>query len=210
MKKIYFIIFSFILCLFSLSIVSSQEIEGLKPYRIAKGDTLWKIAPEKHWEIIKKVNRIDEKHLILGKTIFIPNNLAKALRFCPVPKNLIKAEDFNRILCVFLDIQYFGAYEKGKLLFWGPISSGKKGHETPKGKYKAIWKAKEYSSKKHNNSPMPYSINYSCAGHFIHQQSLPGRPASHGCVRLLMRDAKKIFYWVKIGDPIEIKNFDSP
>lgn len=220
MKRICIILFSVAFCAFNSNIAHPQKIKGFKPHLVVEGDTLYKIAPPEHWDITKRVNRIDEGHLVIGKTILIPDNLTEALKFCPVPKNIAAAKGFDRILYVFLDIQYFGAYEKGKLLFWGPISSGRKWCETPenpkkrcdtlKGSFRVLVKKKDKISNKTYNGkhvPMPYSIQYS--GHyFIHQQSLPGRKASHGCVRLLMGDAKKIFYWIKIGDPIEIKDLN--
>lgn len=209
MKKIYIIFFSIIFCAFNVNITQSHEIEGFKTHLIVKGDTLWKIVPKEHWDIIKRINKIDEKHLIIGKTILIPNDLSKAIKFCPVPKNTTEKEKLPKILYIYLDIQYFGAYEQGNLLFWGPISSGKKLYETPMGNNKVLWKAKKYFSKKYDDAPMPYSVNYSSNGYFVHQQAMPGKPASHGCVRLLMSDAKKIFYWIKIGNPINIKTLDN-
>jgi len=34
-------------------------------------------------------------------------------------------------------------------------------------------------------------------GHSFHQYELPGHPASHGCIRLLERDATWIYDWGK-------------
>lgn len=182
----------------------AEPLEGFKEYKIKKGDTLSKIAPREHWDIIEKVNRIDARHLIIGKIILIPSDLEKAKEFLPVPENIpdISAE---RVLVMYLDIQYFGAYEKGKLLFWGPVSSGRKGYLTPLGNYEMLWKCRNYFSKKYGVQ-MPYAVNFSPAGYFMHEQSLPGRPASHGCIRLRRADAKKIFKWIKKGDQIIVSN----
>ncbi len=188
----------------SMAQESSTIPEVFFLYKVKSGDTLSKIAPVYQWNIIKKVNRIDEKHLPLGKKILIPKkDNERAYDFCPIPK-LIK--DTNpRLVVIFLDIQYFGAYKNNKLEFWGPISSGASGYETPKGKFEVLWKKKKYFSKKYDNAAMPFSICISNQGYFLHQQSLVGKPASHGCVRLLKKDAKKIFYWVKIKDVVVIK-----
>ncbi len=40
-------------------------------------------------------------------------------------------------------------------------------------------------------------------GQLIH--SLPGRPASHDCIRLMMEDAKTLFYWSQKSDIIIIQ-----
>ncbi|MFH1990536.1 MAG: L,D-transpeptidase, partial [Patescibacteria group bacterium] len=49
------------------------------------------------------------------------------------------------------------------------------------------------------------AVNFSETGYFFHQQSLPGRPASHGCVRLTMEDAKTLFYWSQKNDVVIIE-----
>ncbi len=180
-----------------------KEMEGFVPYVIKEGDTLFKIALPQYWEIILKVNRIDEKHLIPGNVILIPKNFEKISSFCPVPKEISSNQE--RVVVFYLKRQYFGAYERGELLFWGPISSGKKGYETPTGTFRARWKSKNYFSKKYK-APMPYAVNFSSEGLFFHEQALPGKPSSHGCIRLLKIDAKKLFYWIKKGDKIIIKS----
>ncbi len=50
---------------------------------------------------------------------------------------------------------------------------------------------------------MPFSINFN-KGYFLHQQSMPGFPASHGCVRLLEVDAQRLFNWIRLGDPVTL------
>jgi hypothetical protein len=43
---------------------------------------------------------------------------------------------------------------------------------------------------------MPWYFNFANdRGFGVHQYDLPGRPASHGCVRMLERDAKWVFEW---------------
>jgi hypothetical protein len=43
---------------------------------------------------------------------------------------------------------------------------------------------------------MPWYFNFSSGlGLALHQYTLPGRPASHGCVRLLAVDAKWLYGW---------------
>ncbi len=181
----------------------SQEVpEGFEKYKVKPGDTLFKITPEKNWDLIKKVNRIDPQHLIIGKEILIPVDLEKAKNFCPVPQTIQETD--KRLVVVFLDIQYFGAYEKGNLLFWGPVCSGRDGRRTPKGKFKIIWKAKKYTSKKYA-AEMPFAMNIANWGLFLHEQSLTGKPSSHGCIRLLHEDAKRLYYWTQKGDRVFIQ-----
>ena len=154
------ILFSaFLFAFFQIS--SAEEIpDGFVFHKVKIGDTLSKIAPPEHWDIIKRVNRIDEAHLIIGKKILIPSDLEKAKKFLPVPEYLEEAKKSERAVYVFLDRQYFGAYQNGRLAFWGPISSGKKETATPKGAYKVLWKSRFYHSKKYD-ADMPFALNIS-------------------------------------------------
>jgi len=152
--------------------------------------------------IFMKVNRTDRKRIPSGKQVLLPVNTEKASEYVPVPQQLIDSRG-EREVRVFLDEQYFGAYEKGLLLFWGPISSGTKSHPTWPGKFFVNYKQRHKRSIKYNNAQMPFSINYD-GPYFIHQQSLPGYPASHGCIRLLEDDAKRLFSWTKNGDAVTV------
>lgn len=180
----------------------AKEIpEGFIFHEVQAGDVFSKIAPPKHWDLIRRVNRIDNRHLILGKKILIPADWEKASKFLPVPEYLAEARKLKRAVYIFLDAQYFGAYENGQLVFWGPVSSGKKGYTTPKGTFEVLWKKKFYHSKKYD-ADMPFALNISNDGYFLHEKALPGRPASHGCVRLLRSDAKRLFDWAKRRDRV--------
>lgn len=79
------------------------------------------------------------------------------------------------------------------------VSSGRRGFRTPLGRYRPTRMYRRYFSKKYNNSPMPNSIFFR-GGYAIHGtysvKSL-GRPASHGCVRLLPTNAKLLYSLVR-------------
>ena len=152
--------------------------------------------------IYMKVNRIDRKLVPAGRAVLMPVDFQKAARYTPVPVLLTDGRGAREIR-VFLSSQYFGAYEWGKLVFWGPVSSGRKSYPTLPGRFFVNYKQRHKRSIKYDNAPMPYSINY-YGGYFMHQQSLPGYPASHGCVRLLMTDAEKLFNWVRVRDAVTI------
>jgi len=152
--------------------------------------------------IFKKVNRVDDRHIAAGKSVLMPVDTGKASEYVPIPRVLADTRG-EREVRVYLDSQYFGAYENGALLFWGPISSGTKSHPTWPGEFVVNYKQRHKRSIRYNNAPMPYSINYD-GPYFIHQQALPGHPASHGCVRLLEDDARRLFGWVRTGDPVTV------
>ncbi len=178
--------------------------DGFVQKVIKKGETLSKIcnADSTARIIFMKVNRVDERHFPAGREALVPIDVNKAMRYTPVPETLADSRG-EREIRIFIDLQYFGAYEGGKLLFWGPVSSGKKQKPTPPGKYFVNYKERFRRSLKYENAPMPFSINYN-RGFFIHQQSLPGRPASHGCVRLLQVDAERLFFWSQRRDPVTV------
>lgn len=188
---------------------SSKEItmvppEGFDLLKLEKTESLAKLCEQNTAceTIFMKVNRIDRRHISAGKSVLIPVDTEKAAEYVPVPEQLSDSRG-EREVRVFLNDQYFGAYENGTLLFWGPISSGKKSNPTWPGEFFVNYKQRHKRSIKYNNAPMPYSINYD-GPYFIHQQSLPGHPASRGCVRLLEADAKRLFSWVRNGDAVTI------
>jgi hypothetical protein len=82
-----------------------------------------------------------------------------------------------------------------QLKFTWPISSGRKGFETPTGQYKPLWADAEHRSSIYEDAPMPYAVFFT-GGYAIHGTTEVrnlGRPASHGCVRLDPANAQ-IFY----------------
>ncbi|MGB8279159.1 MAG: L,D-transpeptidase [Methylovirgula sp.] len=88
-----------------------------------------------------------------------------------------------------------------------PISSGRPGLDTPDGKYKPQWIDPDHVSKQYQDAPMPYAIFFDLKGHAFHgsYQKKFGAAVSHGCVRLPIDDAKRLFEAVKVsGAEIEI------
>lgn len=202
-KRISFLIVFFVIGLGSIG-ANADDIPGFKIHIIKPGDTFSRLAPQEHWGLIKKVNGFDEYHLVLGKKIYLPVNFDLAVRYCPIEDRIDRYKDLPRIVFFNLELQIFGAYEFGELARWGPISSGKKGHETPKGTFFVNWKSADYVSKKYGK-PMPFAVNFQNEmGLFFHQQAMKGKPASHGCIRLLMEDAEWLYFWVRTGNMLVI------
>jgi lipoprotein-anchoring transpeptidase ErfK/SrfK len=76
------------------------------------------------------------------------------------------------------------------------VSTGKSGHATPSGTFRALVMKEMHYSRKYDNAPMPHAIFFTNAGHAIHATNAVrnlGRPASHGCVRLSPRDARALY-----------------
>lgn len=176
---------------------------------------------------IARFNRIDPKYLRPGMKIKIPNNIDLLDMYSPLPVYVVELKD-AKVILLNLAEQWGGAYENGVLQFSFPISSadydcvddyGRKEYcETPEGDFKVLgFDRDHYSSLYHDpitgeNIPMPYAIlfhikhykNFSVS-YWLHGGKLPGYPASHGCVRLMMEDIKRLFVWA--GGDVKKRGF---
>jgi lipoprotein-anchoring transpeptidase ErfK/SrfK len=143
-----------------------------------------------------KMNRIDKRHIHTGDSLVIPDASADLMGIAPFPIQLEIARKIPKLVLVSRRVQAFGAYESGRLVRWGPTSTGKKSTPTPAGLYHANWKAKQRRSSVNQSWILPWCFNLDdTAGISFHQFDLPGYPASHGCVRLLEEDAKWVYDW---------------
>lgn len=116
-----------------------------------------------------------------------------------------------------------------------PVATGKASHPTPKGHYKILHKQKEYASNLYGRivaetgetlvadadtrsdvvppgatfvgSRMPYWMRMSPTGVGMHVGYVPGRPASHGCIRLKTDVAKELFGILGVGSPVVVDSF---
>jgi len=103
---------------------------------------------------------------------------------------------------VSLSDQLAFAYRGDELIGVSTISSGKKGKETPTGIFPILEKQRTYFSRKYDNAPMPFMQRLDRWGIALHGGSLPGYPASRGCVRLPHSFASKLFSATRIGTPV--------
>ena len=90
--------------------------------------------------------------------------------------------------------------QDGAVLHTWPVSTGVRAHDTPGGAYTPFRMEKDHFSKEWDDAPMPHSIFFTTRGHAIHgttHRSAIGRPASHGCVRLELENARTLFALVK-------------
>jgi L,D-transpeptidase catalytic domain len=113
-----------------------------------------------------------------------------------------------------------------------PVATGKKSHPTPAGSFTIRAKEKNYSSNvygkiydaqnvilvgdadartdvvpaggRFQGAVMPYWMRLTDTGVGLHIGYVPGRPASHGCIRLKRDAATEVFDLVKVGTPVSI------
>jgi hypothetical protein len=114
------------------------------------------------------------------------------------------APDGPVLVYVDLGRQRATVYRNGVRIGVSTISSGKDGHETPTGVFTILEKDKEHHSRTYNDAPMPFQQRLTWMGVAMHAGNLPGYPASHGCVRLPMEFAKKLFTITPMGGTVVI------
>lgn len=114
------------------------------------------------------------------------------------------ARDGPVLVYVDLTRQLATVYRNGVRIAVSTISSGKEGYSTPTGVFTILEKNKEHYSRTYDNAPMPFQQRLTWKGVAMHAGNLPGFPASHGCIRLPMEFAKKLFTVTPMGGTVVI------
>ncbi len=95
-------------------------------------------------------------------------------------------------------------YRGNELMAVASTSTGSKGHETPSGVFTVQLKKEMHRSRKYENAPMPFAQFITDYGVALLAGHNPGHPASHGCIRLPAKFAKKLFAVTNVGTPVLI------
>jgi lipoprotein-anchoring transpeptidase ErfK/SrfK len=103
------------------------------------------------------------------------------------------------VIVVSIDRQKMTVYDSTGVLAESPVSTGMKGHSTPMGVFSVIQKHKFHHSNIYSGAPMPYMQRITWSGVAMHAGALPGYPASHGCIRMPMAFAMKMWNWTRMG-----------
>jgi lipoprotein-anchoring transpeptidase ErfK/SrfK len=103
------------------------------------------------------------------------------------------------VIAISIRNQSLKLYDANGLFAQSPISSGMAGHSTPMGVFSVIQKQKLHHSNIYSGAPMPFMQRITWSGIAIHAGVLPGYPASHGCIRMPMAFAVKMYSWTKMG-----------
>jgi hypothetical protein len=195
---------SWVCCLFvaiaprTLGVVQRDQVIT---YRLeTAGDSLPKL-PQRFTEdqlaTLEKLNRADVEHLGELPMLVVPDQwVADERAYTVLPMHYPSAEQHRKALVVHVPGQVFGAYERGQLVRWGPVSTGTRTGPTPEGLFFLNWKATAHISMVDPDWLMRWYFNFgNREGLAFHEYALPGAPASHGCIRLLQRDAEWLFHW---------------
>jgi hypothetical protein len=100
---------------------------------------------------------------------------------------------------VSLRSQQITVYDAKGWIVRAPVSSGQKGRETPAGIFSIIQKNAEHYSNLYDDAYMPHMQRITWSGIALHGGVLPGRPASHGCVRMPFAFAAHLFDATRVG-----------
>ena len=179
------------------SVLVSYRIESSQPRNLRSRYTPDQIA------LLEKVNRADAQSLSRLQVLVIPDPWdLQELTYSPLPRQYPPVEQIPKFLIVHLPGQVFGGYEFGRLVRWGPVSSGGPDYPTQPGLFHLNWKSAGRRSTIDPDWYMRWYYNFANSeGQAFHAYSLPGLPASHSCIRLLARDARWLYSW---GDSWEL------
>ena len=101
--------------------------------------------------------------------------------------------------------QMIYVYRGDKMVGAATISTAVKGRITPLGFWSILEKRPFYRSKKYDNAPMPWMQRIDEYGIAMHGGKNPGYPASHGCIRLPMKFAEKLYKLTTVGSKVIIE-----
>ena len=117
----------------------------------------------------------------------------------------------------------------------GPVSSGRRGHESPHGHFNVMEKDPNHHSSLYGDfvdgsgrtvragvsarsdsapsgthfagAPMKWFLRLTGEGVGMHIGILPGYPASHGCIRESVDGAKLFYDHAKVGTPVDVGDY---
>lgn len=107
-------------------------------------------------------------------------------------------------MVISIERQMVHVYDGDQLIAMASVSTGTKGHGTPKGDYPILQKRKYHRSNIYSNAPMPFMQRLTWDGIALHAGHNPGYPASHGCIRLPYAFAQRLFQITQIGTLVSV------
>ncbi len=137
-----------------------------------------------------------------GDSIVVPDTVVDDMRAYSVfPHVWFGAEEIPKLIVISNAQQAYACYEKGRLVRFAGCNTGTESKPTFPGRYAINWKERLRTSSINENWKLPFNLNFHLyAGNAFHQYYMPGRPASHSCVRQFMDDAEWLFNWAEVGD----------
>jgi lipoprotein-anchoring transpeptidase ErfK/SrfK len=138
------------------------------------------------------------------RLVYEPQRLSDALTAPPVVAEAPDPPSAGVQIVVSIPLQKAYVFDDGELLWTSPVSTGKRGYETPTGSFTILQKKVHHRSSKYDDAPMPYMQRLTWYGIALHAGRVPGYPASHGCIRLPRSYAKRLFAITDGGTTVTI------
>jgi len=110
-----------------------------------------------------------------------------------------RAPEGALLAIVSLPEQRVYVYRGGDLMAIATCSTGRKGHHTPTGVFSVLQKDKDHVSSTYKGAKMPFMERLTWSGIALHAGNLPGYPASHGCIRLPLAFAHRLYEISHLG-----------
>ncbi len=121
-----------------------------------------------------------------------------------------KAPTGPLLAIVSLGSQHVAIYGEDGLVARSRVSSGKRGLRTPTGVFSIIQRHRHHHSNIYRGASMPYMQRITWSGIAMHASgSVPGYPASHGCIRLPYSFAKRLWGLTKMGTRVIVSPRDT-
>jgi hypothetical protein len=108
------------------------------------------------------------------------------------------------VIIVSIPEQTLYVYRNGVRIGRSTVSTGKSGHRTPTGVFTILQKNEKHTSSIYKGASMPYMQRLTWTGVALHAGNLPGYPASHGCVRLPLDFAQKLYTVTDKGSTVVV------
>jgi lipoprotein-anchoring transpeptidase ErfK/SrfK len=121
-----------------------------------------------------------------------------------------KAPSGPLLAVVSLGSQHVAIYGEDGVVARSRVSSGKRGLRTPTGVFSIIQRHRHHHSNIYSGASMPYMQRITWSGIAMHASgSVPGYPASHGCIRLPYSFAKRLWGLTKMGTRVIVSPRDT-
>lgn len=125
------------------------------------------------------------------------------------PRPAVAAWPSPLLAIVSIASQRVTIYDKNGVVTSSPVSTGQRGFETPEGVFSIIERKEEHFSNIYDEAAMPFMQRITWSGVALHAGSLPGYPASHGCIRLPFGFAENLFRMTRINTRVVVVPTDT-
>ena len=151
--------------------------------------------------------------LLLAPPLADAANFTKGKEVAPFPKEL-KPGDYvwhpeispagPVVIVISIPDQQLYVFRNGVRIGRTTVSTGTKGHKTPTGVFTILQRKVAHESTIYKGAKMPHMQRLTWDGVAMHAGNLPGYPASHGCVRLPVEFAEKLYSVTSVGTTVII------